>query len=199
MAFPKAGNQALFITFKPLTNYIVDDQGVYAIRLRVDSPVLSGFASSMKSPEAQPIAQHGELAKACWELDIQANQRFGQAQLVFHGELLRYADQESYDRGDEPERTAIELPLGSLKVTPVATAVETRFDRIFTWVDHFFGALGAPITFFLALVGVYTNRTKIRVFWKWVSARFAFGLRWIRKRFARENASGAIDPNSDSV
>ncbi len=193
------GNRALFTMFKPLTTYIVDDQAVYAIRLDVDSPNLNGFSSQMspKTPEVQLIAREGALGIATWEVDVRADRRFGQAQLVFHGKLLRYSDEQSYARGDKPEETDMELPVRAVTLTPVPTKIETKLDHLLTWVEHFFGALGAPITFFLAVVSVYTNRAKIKTFWKWLSDKLASASRRVRKRLVRKKSDTPASPQSN--
>lgn len=164
------GNQALFTTFKPLTNNIVDDQSIYAIRLTLDPPKVKGFQARMnrETPEVQLIARHGSLGYATWQVDVQADGRFGQAQLVFHGKLLHYTDEQAFSRRDKPDESDIELPIRAVTLTPVPTEIETKLAHLFGWIEHFFGALGAPITFLLALVSVYTNRAKIQTFWKWL-------------------------------
>ncbi len=199
LAIAVPGNQTLFTTFKPLTTYIVDDQSLYAIRLSVDSPTPNGFHSQMnpKTPEVQVIAQDGRLGTATWEVDVQADKRFGEAQLVFHGELLRYADNESYTRGDKPAETnAIQLPVQAFTFTPVPTKGQARFDRFLTWVEHLFGALGAPITFFLAVVSIYTNRAKIRTFWKWLTDKMTSAARLTRKWLVRKKDKAHVGAQS---
>jgi hypothetical protein len=193
------GNVRLFTTFKPLTTYMVDDQSLYAIRLKVDSPLLNGFHSqrNQETPEVQVIAQDGKLCTATWIVDVQADQRFGQAQLLFDGELLRYADDQSYARGDEPKETdPVELPVRAVKFTPIPTKAQERFDRFLTWIEHFFGALGAPITFFLAIVSIYTNRAKTRSFWKWFSDKLGSASKQIRKRLLRKKSDTHVSPQS---